>query len=188
MKEFVDASLFLGMHSTSEAVRIACKNYFVQRYEQTVGMSDDQGGKCDRVIWKYPRKIQDIYYPFMDRLRTDMDVQCLEYAEEDVNVALSDRRLKRLKTSQKLTLGMVLARGGSLYTVEAQLYELNSKLAEDKRLAIAYPQLEHEQVFPDDVLEECYRQSLALRIEAHDLGYSATAWKQNIALASLSYS
>jgi Family of unknown function (DUF6190) len=175
MREFIDATIFLGMQSIDEEVRIACKNYFVQRYkESVVGMSDDQAGRCDKVIWKYARDVQDSYYPFMDRLRTDMNVQCLEYEPEDVAIAQSEHRFVGLKTSQKLTLGMAIARQGHLYTLETDFHNLNSSLASNKKLPIFSPTwCEEEQAFPDKVLEKCYQESLVLRIDSELLGYSS---------------
>lgn len=164
MQEFIDATLFLGTHSTNEALRVACKNYFVERYEQSLGMSDDQAGKCDRIIWQYSRELQDIYYPYMDRLRTDMDIRGLEYEAEDVTVALSDQRFDQLRVSQKLTLGMVLARAGKLYTVDAELHKLNLTLPQEQQLAIFSPQMGDEKTFPNRLLEECYQKSLSLSI------------------------
>lgn len=169
MQEFIDATLFLGTHGTDEAVRVACKNYFVERYEQSIGMSDDQAGKCDRIIWYYSRELQDIYYPFMDRLRTDMDIRGLEYEAEDVTVVLGDQRLDGLRMSQKLTLGMALARKGKLYTVDEELHKLNLTLPQKQQLAIFYPPSGDEKAFPDRVLEECYQKSLSLRIVSNSL-------------------
>jgi hypothetical protein len=168
VKEFVDASVFLGMQSVDEAVRIACKNYFVDRFSQSIGMSDDQAGKCDRIIWQYSRELQDLYYPFMDRLRTDMDLQSIEYEVEDVTVALSDRRLADLRMSQKLTLGMAIARSGKLYTVDKKLHQLNSTLSQTEQLPIDYPENGSEKSFPDKILEECYERSLSLKISEID--------------------
>jgi hypothetical protein len=163
IQEFVDASLFMGMHSIDEAVRIACKNYFVDRYDQVIGMSDDQAGKCDRIVWQYSREIQDIYYPFMDRLRTDMDIQGLEYEAEDIAIAQNDPRLEGLSMSQKLTLAMAIARQGKLYTVDKALHRLNLTPSQEKQLPICQPEIGVEKSFPDTILEECYQRSLNLK-------------------------
>ncbi|MCU0533353.1 MAG: DUF6190 family protein [Hydrococcus sp. Prado102] len=168
VKEFVDASIFLGMQSVDEAVRVACKNYFVDRFSQSIGMSDDQAGKCDRIIWKYSRELQDLYYPFMDRLRTDMDLQSLEYEAEDVAVALGDPRLEGLSMGRKLTLGMAIARSGKLYTIDEKLHQLNSTLSQSEQLPIVHPENGSEKFFRDRILEECYERSLALKIAQID--------------------
>jgi Family of unknown function (DUF6190) len=164
MQELVDASLFLGMNSIDEEVRVACKNYFVDRFQQSIGMSDDQAGTCDRIIWKFSRELQDIYYPFMDRLRTDMDIQGLEYDIEDITVAQSDQRLNGLRVSQKLTLGMAIARHKPLYTVDTDISKINLGLSQDHQLAVFDPELGVEKSFPDIILEKCYQESLSLRI------------------------
>jgi hypothetical protein len=166
IEKFVDATIFMGMQSVDRSLRIACKNYFVDRYYQTIAMSDEQAGKCDRIVWQYPREVQDIYYPFMDRLRTDMKIQGLPYESEDVAIALHDKRLDGLTTSQKLTLGMTIARKGKLYTIDKVLLELNKSLTPDDRLPIFQPEISEEKNFPDEILEECYQQSLSLKINS----------------------
>jgi hypothetical protein len=56
-KEFFDASVFLGMHSADDGVRKACKRFFALRFRGVALTSLDQVGKCDDVIWRYPRHL-----------------------------------------------------------------------------------------------------------------------------------
>ncbi|WP_201294684.1 MULTISPECIES: DUF6190 family protein [unclassified Nocardiopsis] len=63
---FVDADVFMGMHHENEALRRGCKAFFVERLKGRVAMSLEQVGRCDDLVWRRPRELQDAYYPFMD--------------------------------------------------------------------------------------------------------------------------
>ncbi|MAG60282.1 hypothetical protein CL619_00700 [archaeon] len=154
MKEYIDASLFLGMHSADEKTRVACKNYFVTRLNDQVGMSLEQVGKCDEVIWQYQRDEQDAYYPFMDNLHTIMDIQRKGYHEKDIQEATTNPDLQDLSIANRLTLGMVISRG-------AELYSVNPELAEKDY--VRSPETGEELSFPQP-LEEMYQQSLEVRV------------------------
>lgn len=154
MKEFIDASIFLGMHSPDKKTRIACKNYFVNRLEDKIGMSLEQVGICDDVIWRYSREEQDIYYPFMDNLHTIMSIQRVSYNEKDIHEATTNPDLQNLGITDKLTIGMVLASG-------AKLYSINPKLT--GRNYVLYPEAGKELAFPSK-LEKLYKQSLEVKI------------------------
>lgn len=177
MKEHIDASLFLGMHSKDEKTRIACKNYFVSRLNAKVGMSLEQVGKCDDVIWQYPREQQDAYYPFMDNLHTLMDIERIPYNEKDIQEAQFNQRLCSLDLSDRLTAGMALIRGAVLYSINPQLVNFKPKPPVD-RLGrevtldskwfevsdfIRSPEIGNEQTFPSE-LEALYQQSLVVRL------------------------
>lgn len=155
--EFADHSLFLGMHDSNEKIRIHCKNYFVDKLEreESPTMSLEQVGKCDDVIWGYKRGEQDVYYPFMDNLHTILKILRVPYNQKDVETAFNDPRLKNLETTDKLTLGMVIAREGVLYTTRRSLVSLSG-------LPVLFPELGLERNFPD-YLEKMYRTSLELK-------------------------
>ena len=154
MKEYIDASVFLGMHSTDEKTRIACKNYFVTRLNDRVEISLEQVGKCDDVIWQYSREKQDAYYPFMDNLHTIMNILRVAYTEKDIQEATTNPKLQDLSISDRLTAGMVIARG-------AELYSVNQKLVGKEY--VRSPEASKELSFPQD-LEDLYQQSLEVRI------------------------
>ncbi|MFH1439756.1 MAG: DUF6190 family protein [Candidatus Woesearchaeota archaeon] len=154
MNEYIDAYVFLGMHSKDEPTRVACKNYFVERLDDKVGMSLEQVGKCDDVIWQYSREAQDIYYPFMDNLHTVMDIERTPYHERDIQEALTNPELQDLDISGRLTIGMALARRATLYSVNPNL--ASSGL-------VSRPKDGEELTFPEE-LEQLYRQSLGVRI------------------------
>ncbi len=154
MKEYIDASVFLGMHSTDEKTRIACKNYFVTRLNDQVGMSLEQVGKCDDVIWQYSREEQDAYYPFMDNLHTIMDIQRVGYNEKDIQEATTNPNLQDLDISNRLTAGMAIARGAELYSVSPKLAGKDYVRSPEAVKELSFPQ----------ALEELYQQSLEVRI------------------------
>ena len=85
MKEFIDSTIFMGMHSVDEKIRIACKNFFIDHLKKTIFMSLESVGKCDDIVWHFDRETQDIYYPFMDRLHTVMDIQRIPYDKSDLD-------------------------------------------------------------------------------------------------------
>lgn len=157
-REFIDASLFMGMHSDTEVTRIACKNFFVARLDRSVLMSYEQVGRCDDVVWQHGRQVQDEYYPFMDNLHTDMRIVRQPYEERDLRLALESPRLRGLSVSEQLLLAMVMNR-------EAVLYSVNSRLAGRSDLPVRTPESGPERSFPGR-LEELYRVSLKLRVPA----------------------
>ncbi|GAA2966189.1 DUF6190 family protein [Actinokineospora diospyrosa] len=154
--EFVDATLFMGMHSADERIRRACKGFFVDRLATGVVMSLEQVGRCDDIVWSYPREVQDAYYPFMDNLHTDMAVARVGYTAEDLARALEAITLAHLPLAVRLTLGQAIGRGGTLFTVDTR-YPVSA--------AVRGPEpVEVEPRFPDG-LERLYRESLALRVD-----------------------
>jgi hypothetical protein len=160
---FVDSSLFMGMHAEDDEVRLACKNFFV---EQLGGdgfvMNLEQVGRCDALIWgQYGREEQDAYYPFMDVLHTDIAMDRIPYEERDIKAAQSAQVLDGLELTDRLTLGMVLARGGELVTV-------NPRLAGHDGLPARPPDGGTELSFPP-YLERLYERSLLLRVAGKDL-------------------
>jgi|SRR3989338_313944 len=154
MREYIDASIFLGMHSKDEKIRVACKNFFVKRLNDQIGMSLEQVGKCDDVVWQYSREQQDTYYPFMDNLHTTLDIQRVPYTEKDIQEAITNPQLQDLDISDRLTVGMALAR-------KAQLYSVNPHLVGKDFVSV--PQAEEELIFPEE-LERLYQQSLKVQI------------------------
>lgn len=121
---FVDATVFLGMHHRDDAVRDRSLAYFRDRYVAEVWMNYEQIGICDAVIWRQRREVQDLYYPFMDRLHSDMQIVRLGYRRPELELALGNPELRDLAPEQALLAGQVLARGGLLATHDAALRAL----------------------------------------------------------------
>ena len=118
--EFVDATVFLGMNSTDENVRRACASFFAERMDGRIAMSLDQVGRCDDIVWGYPRDTQDRYYPFMDNLHTELRFDRLPYGDQDVSAASRDQTTG-LDAADRLMLAMVVNRHGILYTLDSRL-------------------------------------------------------------------
>jgi len=158
MKEFIDASVFLGMHSKDEKIRVSCKNFFVNslKNKKSISMSLEQVGKCDDVIWRFPRKKQDAYYPFMDNLHTLMKIERVPYTKSDFELALKEKELTGLDFLQKLTISMAICRRGVMYTID-------SALLSKKKLPVIKPAFSRELYFPKN-LEELYQKSLELML------------------------
>ncbi|MBV9139641.1 MAG: hypothetical protein JO115_01740 [Pseudonocardiales bacterium] len=157
---YVDAALFLGMHSTDESMRIACKSFFAARLSDHVVMSWEQVGRCDDLVWRFPRAVQDAYYPFMDNLHTDMRIERRGYDAADLRVGLL-AELDGLAMHERLLAGMVLNRNGMLWSVSPRLLAHAS-------LPVRAPKADVELLFPD-ALERLYRTSLALRVPMTEL-------------------
>jgi hypothetical protein len=159
--EYIDAALFLGMHSVDDRLRIDCKAFVADRVRRRLTISLEQVGRCDDVVWRYGREVQDAYYPFMDILHTVMDIERPAYEEEDVRRGLDLPADAPLPVHERLLLGMVLNRHGSLTTASPRL------LADgvDPVLPVRAPPAVagDEPSFPDE-LERLYRNSLALRV------------------------
>jgi hypothetical protein len=159
---YVDAALFMGMNSTDEATRIACKSFFAARLNDRVVMSLEQVGRCDDIVWRFPREVQDAYYPFMDNLHTDMSIERRGYDLGDVRRGLEDSADSgSLPTHERLLLGMVVNRGGVLHSA-------SSRLLGRPGLPVLAPENGTEQAFPEP-LERLYRASLALRVPTTEL-------------------
>ena len=120
----VDASVFLGMHHRDDAIRQRSLAFFCSHYERRVWMSYEQVGICDAVIWRQHRAIQDRYYPFMDRLHSDMQIVREGYGAHELHLTLGHPRLRELRPEQGLLAAQVLASGGVLVTHDPALREL----------------------------------------------------------------
>lgn len=154
--ELIDSSVFLGMHSVNEEIRISCKNYFVERLQTTIGMSLEHIGGCDNIIWLYPRELQDAYYPFMDTLHTIMNMNRLPYKENDIKLVLADLELQVLPMYDRLLIALAQNRNLVVYTVNKHLVNANY-------LPVRYLEFKSEKNFPN-FLEDLYQTSLKLRI------------------------
>lgn len=159
--EYADAALFLGMNSTDDKVRLACKAFFAAHLESRLVVSLEQVGLCDAVIWGFCRELQDAYYPFMDHLHTLMDIQRIGYEEADVRRATEDEEIPRdLPVHERLLLGMVINRNGLLRSVSPRLLSRPDLPVRPPEPAAGSPP-----AFPEP-LKSLYRQSLALRVPA----------------------
>lgn len=127
-KVFIDASLFMGMHSENETVRQRSVGFMASRFKDQVFMNLEQVGLCDEHVWQYERQIQDAYYPFMDVLHSEMDVQRVGYCEADIARINEDDRFAsaHLSVQQKLLIAQVINQNGVLFTHDQALHAQNS--------------------------------------------------------------
>ncbi|MFE2926961.1 DUF6190 family protein [Streptomyces goshikiensis] len=162
---FIDATVFMGMHSGDQAVRRACKRFFVDRLAGGVTMSWEQVGRCDDLVWGYVREVQDAYYPFMDVLHTEMAIARVGYGEEDTRLAFTTTALEGLPGHERLLLGQVLSHSGLLYTASPRL---TGRSGLPVAAVPAAPGEGPEDVFPGH-LEKLYQDSLVLTVDSHTL-------------------
>lgn len=119
-------------------------------------MSLESVGKCDDIIWQFPREMQDDYYPFMDRLQTQMDIQRVSYTEE----TLARRTIVAgLSIYEQLSLAQ-LGPKDVLYTCNSHLLALGVPHVKNVLQKSLFAE---EAAFPGD-LEMHYRTSLRVRV------------------------
>jgi 4-hydroxy-tetrahydrodipicolinate synthase len=158
----IDASLFMAMHSNTETIRRSAKAFFTQRLGDRLVMSLEEVGRCDDLVWRYPRDVQDSYYPFMDNLHTDLKIERIGYQMEDVRAALESSELQDLHGHERLLLGMVMRREALLYTANPRLIGRPDLPTRAVPLSGGSADAT-ETAFPDP-LEHLYRESLTLRV------------------------
>jgi len=107
---FVDASVFLSLHHHDIGIRQRSLGLFRSMFAARVRMNFEQIGICDAVIWRQRREVQDLYYPFMDRLHSEMQIERAGYAIAELDLAVGHRELRGLKPEQALLAAQVLTR------------------------------------------------------------------------------
>jgi uncharacterized protein DUF6190 len=158
----IDAALFMGMNAEDEVIRVACKSFFVAHLDTPMVMPLEQVGRCDDLIWRLPRAVQDAYYPFMDNLHSMLRLQRLGYSRGDTGFAFQTAALDGLPDHEHLLLGFVMNRGGTLHTVSPRLLAragLPVHPPDKADLAAAFPAR----------LEQLYQDSLKLRVPSAEL-------------------
>ncbi|MFE0046445.1 DUF6190 family protein [Streptomyces albireticuli] len=162
---FLDASLFMGMHSTDPSLRAAATAFFAAHLEQPVVMTYEEVGRCDDYVWRFPREVQDAYYPFMDVLHSLMPIRRRAY-DAGVLAALPGlpARAEELRPRDRLLLASVVAAGGELVTLNPRLTALTGL-----GLPVRTPGPAADRgVFPAD-LDKLYEQSLVLEADHAEL-------------------
>jgi Family of unknown function (DUF6190) len=146
---FVDATVFLSMHHRDNAVRLQSVAFFARLFRRRVHMNYEQVGICDAVIWQQSREVQDLYYPFMDRLHSEMDIAREGYNGEVLrHAAARSGASARLRPEQQLLASQVELARGKLATHDPALRalaELRDRLwpLERDDLAAFPPDLHH---------------------------------------------
>jgi Family of unknown function (DUF6190) len=121
---FVDATVFLGMHHRNAVLRSLSVAFFVRLFHRRVSMNYEQVGICDAVIWKQRREVQDLYYPFMDRLHSEMTIVRNGYTWADLERAVCLPELRTLSPEQALLVAQVLHADGRLASHDPTLHAL----------------------------------------------------------------
>ncbi|WP_321804288.1 DUF6190 family protein [Burkholderia sp. BCC1988] len=122
---FIDASFFLGMHDGNEDRRLRSLDYFTRNLAARPRMNYEQIGICDAIIWTKRREVQDLYYPFMDRLHSDMAIQRHGYMYDDIDIARGNAQLQSLTPERALLVAQVLRSDGMLATHDPVLLGLD---------------------------------------------------------------
>jgi predicted nucleic acid-binding protein len=166
---FIDAGVFLGMHHEDELTRRRSLAFFRGHVDAEARMNFEQIGICDAIIWQKSRKVQDLYYPFMDRLHSDMRILREGYTFREIDLALSHHELKGLLPEQALLAAQVLHRGVALFTHDPALRRLpclRSHLGD-------FEALDPRAAFPPE-LEALYEPSRSFVHTAEDWDHVAT--------------
>lgn len=121
---FIDATVFLGMHHEHDSTRESSLAFFRDHFGRGVQMNFEQIGICDAIIWRQSREVQDLYYPFMDRLHSEMRIHREGYRFEELGLALEHPELRTLGSAQALLAAQVLHRQGVLFTHDPVLRDL----------------------------------------------------------------
>jgi len=155
---FIDASAFMCMHCNDKKIANHTVGFFSNKFDHTLYMSLEQVGICDDIVWSYSRDIQDAYYPFMDRLHSEMNVIRTSYTRDDVQLALADPTLEGIRFCHALVLAQVINHHGHLYTGNSLLLN-NPKLN-----SIVSPVHEAEPSTFNEVMQDFYERSSVLTV------------------------
>jgi hypothetical protein len=159
----IDATVFMGMHHADPIVRNKSIVFFTRFYRQRIQMNFGQVGICDAIIWKKSRALQDVYYPFMDVLHTDMAIHRQGCSERALHRASTDSLLAGLDTEKKLVAAQVLEYELEFYTHDSQLWEIETL----RPFLMEFKDNQPEEGFPP-TLQHLYQKSCAMVIRDED--------------------
>ncbi|MFL0798576.1 MAG: DUF6190 family protein [Cellvibrionaceae bacterium] len=162
-KYFIDASVFMGMHAVDSRVREQSLGLMSRLFNSTVYMNYEQVGACDDLVWTFSREIQDQYYPFMDCLHSQMDIQRIPYDRDDL-LQMANHKIKTADLSciQALLIAQVIRYNGILFTHDPaiqQLEWLHKYLG-----AIELETDDHEELMFTADLDRLYKTSECLKV------------------------
>lgn len=159
----IDATVFMGMHHSDPQVRARSLGFFNRYYQHQVLMNFDQIGICDAIIWKKSRHLQDVYYPFMDVLHTEMDIQRQGYSNAVLKRASEASGWMHLSVEKRLLAAQVVEYRQPLFTHDKELHELTAL----KPFLQDFPQPISGSAFPQN-LQNLFEQSREMLIEQED--------------------
>ena len=116
----------MGMHSDDEKTRNQSLSVMSEQFSKCIYMNLEQVGMCDEVVWRYSRNIQDNYYPFMDVLHSEMDINRIGYCNADIARLSKDRRLldTSLSVQSALLVAQTINNNALLYTHDKNILSL----------------------------------------------------------------
>ena len=116
----------MGMHSDDEKTRNQSLSVMSEQFSKCIYMNLEQVGMCDEVVWRYSRNIQDNYYPFMDVLHSEMDINRIGYCNADIARLSKDRRLldTSLSVQSALLVAQTINNNALLYTHDRNILSL----------------------------------------------------------------
>jgi len=159
----IDATVFMGMHHRDPQLRAKSLGFFSSFYQRQVLMGFGQIGICDAIIWKKSRHLQDVYYPFMDVLHTDMDIQRRGYCNEVLRRASLESDWRHLSVEKKLLAAQVIEHKQPLFTHDEELCELTAL----QPFLQSFPRPIFGPAFPE-TLQSLFEQSQEMLIEQED--------------------
>ncbi|MCF4997214.1 hypothetical protein GIW70_06490 [Pseudomonas syringae] len=159
----IDATVFMGMHHGDPDLRARSLGFFNNFYQRQVLMSFDQIGICDAIIWKKSRHLQDAYYPFMDVLHSEMDIQRQGYSDQVLKRASQASDWQHLSVEKRLLIAQVIEHKQPFFTHDEQLLELDAL----KPFLQPFPRSTSGPAFPEN-LQRLFEQSREMLIEQED--------------------
>ncbi|MEX0732209.1 MAG: DUF6190 family protein [Aquisalimonadaceae bacterium] len=169
----IDATTFMGMHSSDPLIRRRSLAFFHFAFNTKPLMNLEQIGLCDALVWEQTRAVQDAYYPFMDRLHSDMRFMRAPYDYPEIRLALETPDLRHLPPPAALLAAQVLYRQTRIFTHDTALLALaclQPYLGDFDRL------LKAEFVAFPEPLDTLYQRSRALTINEKDWRHVAKAY------------
>ncbi|MBC3364639.1 DUF6190 family protein [Pseudomonas sp. SWRI154] len=159
----IDATVFMGMHHSDPELRAKSLGFFRTFYSRQVLMSFGQIGICDAIIWKKSRHLQDVYYPFMDVLHTDMNIQRQGYCNRVLKRACLEPDWAHLSVEKRLLAAHVVEHQQPFFTHDDSLRELSLL----KPFLKTFPSSISQSAFPEK-LQRLYEQSMEMTIGQED--------------------
>jgi hypothetical protein len=162
----IDATVFMGMHHSDPDVREKSLGFFSAFYSHPISMSFGQIGICDAIIWKRSRHLQDVYYPFMDVLHTNMKIQRQGYCNKVLRRACLESDWAHLSVERKLLAAQVVEHQCPFFTHDNALRNLSAL----KPFLRTFPSSVVIPKFPEK-LQVLYEQSREMVVKQEDFQY-----------------